>query len=140
MKPGEEGSTPATERGNARRWSHIKILRKGISVDEVAPVGWNGGIGPLEHHAAMWAVLMPPGVTSYTLKVWKLVGVYRPGGAAVVEEWVLEATYAGLTASVLKYQPVDGCRICATIEDIVVGGGGIGDGFTVTYNGINRGL
>lgn len=139
MKPGENGSRPTTERGNARRWSYTKVLRKGITANESAPTAWGHGIGPLEHHGAMIAALKPSGVTSYTLKLWKLIGVYKEDGTAIVEEWVLEASYTGLTASTIQHIAIDGCRIAATIDTIVVGAG-IGDGFTITYNGVNRHL
>ena len=138
-KPGEQGSRPTTERGNARRWSWSKVFRKGIVANESDPDGWKDGVGPLDHHGAMWAVIMPPGVTTYTLKVWKLISVYKENGDAIVEEWVLEDEYTLLAKSVVKHQPIDGCRIAATIDDIVVGAG-VGDGFTITYNGVNRHL
>ena len=140
MEPGSnKGGVTANERGNARRWSNTKLLRKGIASDEADPTTYAEGLNPGEFHGTMWAALKPPLVTSYTLRLWKLIAVYTPNGTAKVEEWVMEAEYTGLTASTVQYQTNDGCRLFAQIDTIVVGGG-IGDGFSITHTGVNRHL
>lgn len=128
---------PETERGGARRFSASRVFKKGITADEADPTDYRDGLAPPSFHGVAWGVLMPAGATSYTLKVWKLVTAYH-GDVVVAEEWVLEDTYAGLTRSVIKHQPVDGCRITVTIDDIVIGAAT--DAWVVTWNGVNRHL
>lgn len=126
-----------TERSGAKRWSHQKLVRKGIVLDEAAPTTYQQGVNPGEFHSVLWGVLKPAGVTSYTLNVYKLLGVYKDDNSAIVEGWVLEASYPGLTGSTVKLQAVDGCRVQVQVASIVVGAG-IGDGFSIVRIGTNR--
>ena len=139
MEEGKGGKTP-TERGGGARWSGTKLLRKGILADEATPATRNESMNPGSFVGTMWGVVKPPLTTSYTLRLWRLLGVYNETtGDVIVEAWVLDAEYTGLTANVVKYQNNDGCRLAATITDIVVGGG-IGVGHSITHTGVNRHL
>lgn len=131
-----------TERSGAKRWSHHKLLRKGIIEDEDDPTTYRQGVKPGEFHSVLWAVVFSDtsALLTYTLKVWKLVGIYKDDNTTIVEGWVLETAYTGLTGNAVKLQAVDGCRLYATLDDIVLQeGGSLGaDGAAIVYIGTNR--
>lgn len=127
----EEKRLVSTERAGDRRWGATRRLRTGVVADESAPTVELHGLGVLDR-AVEWAVIMPAGVTGYDLSLYKWVKTGARDGDIGV--WILDATYASLTASVLKIQAVNGHLVAARISNI---GGVVGDGFTVCYTPVN---
>lgn len=84
-----------------------------------------------------WAVLMPAGVTGYTVTLYRWVGMWRKkdGDALAGPEWVVERVVEGLTRSCTLVQDVDGDRIACRVTE--VNGTPTGDGkFRVLYKSV----
>lgn len=114
------------------RWKRLrKVAAAEASPPPSTPAGILSAVRVDGAPRLRWAVVMPSGVTAYTVELWRWVGVYTDDGTAVVAAApVLDRQVVGMTRSACFVQEVDNDLVELRITAIT---GTPGSNFQVLY-------